>query len=162
MKKTDLSKYTSTVEMTNKKLGLTIAIGFVVGVVTWLLTLLLQSYVVEPIFCRSADSFGACANGGTIAIVIALILTHTAGLFGLVRFGVFRPLLIVLAALITLIGVQSWLGSLAWYEAAAWLGLLTALAYALYAWIARMASFVVSLVVMIVVIVALRIAMAQL
>lgn len=135
------NKYTATTGFSRTRFGLVVVIGLLVGVLTWLVSLLLRWAFVEPVFCRSADSFNACANGGTIAIVVALILVNFLGLFALIRLGVYRPLLVVLAAVVTLWGVHSWLGGLSWYEASLWYGLVFAVSYILYAWLARLVSF---------------------
>lgn len=134
----------------------TLATGLFVGVAGWLLNLAIQRFFVEPIFCRNADSFAMCANGGTIAWVIAIIIVSAAGLFSLVRIGVFRPLLVVLAAVIALWGVSSWLGPLEWWQAMLWQGALFALAYMLFTWIARAERFPVAFIVTILVILLMR------
>ena len=134
----------------------TILAGFAVGAAGWLLNLAIQRFFVEPVFCRNADSFSACANGGTVAWVIAIIIVSAVGLFSLVRTGIFRPLLVVLAAVVTLWGAASWLGPLTWWQATLWQGALFALAYILFAWIARTERFPVAFIVTILVIIILR------
>src|SRR4051812_20656734 len=111
--------------------------GLLVGVVGWLASMAIQTWIIEPIFCRSAQTFSVCSNGGTIAWAVALIIVSIVGLLSLVRTGVFRPLLVVLASLVTLWGVSAWLGPLPWWQALLWHGLLFAAAYSLFAWIAR-------------------------
>lgn len=157
----NLDKYISVVEYSKRRLGLTTAVGVLVGVLTWLLSLFVQWAFVEPVFCRSVDSFNACANGGTISIVIALAIVNSLGLFALIRLGVFRPLLVVIAALVTLAGTNSWLGSLSWYEASLWYGLLFGITYALYAWVARIKTFWAALALMAIILFGLRLFMAR-
>ena len=158
----NLDRYISTIDYSKQRLGLTTVVGLAVGAGTWLLSLLLQSVFVEPVFCRSADSFGACANGGTISIVIALAVMNILGLFALIRLGIYRPLLIVIVSLLTLAGIHSWLGGFSWYEASLWYALLFGLTYTLYAWIARLNSFLLALIVMVVLLSTLRVFMTQL
>jgi hypothetical protein len=121
-------------------------IGFVLGVSAWLLNLGIQRFIVEPFFCHNADSFGVCAQGGTVAWVAAVIIALAAGLFTLVRFNVYRPLLIVLAVVISLWGVANWLGPLSWWQASLWHGVLFALAFALFTLIARIERFGIAFV----------------
>lgn len=130
--------------------------GLIVGVVGWLVSLAIQAWIIEPIFCRSAQTFNVCSNGGTIAWTVALIIVSIVGLLSLVRTGVFRPLLVVLATLIALWGVSAWLGPLPWWQALLWHGVLFALAYSLFAWVARIQSFLLSLIVTIVLIIIVR------
>ncbi len=130
--------------------------GLFVGIVGWLVSMAIQAWIIEPIFCRSAQTFNVCSNGGTIAWTVALIIVSIVGLLSLVRTGVFRPLLVVLATLIALWGVSAWLGPLTWWQALLWHGVLFALAYSLFAWVARIQSFLLSLVVTIVLIIIAR------
>lgn len=130
--------------------------GLAVGIVGWLLSIGLQRFFIEPVFCRNADAFATCAQGGTVAWIVALVIASAVGLVVLVRTSVFRPLLVVLAAIITLWGVSTWLGPLVWWQALLWHGLLFALAYALYGWLARAEKFPVAFISTVVVILALR------
>lgn len=130
--------------------------GLFVGIVGWLTTMAIQAWIIEPIFCRSAQTANVCSSGGTIAWVTALIIVSIVGLLSLVRTGVFRPLLVVLAALIALWGVSTWLAPLPWWQALLWHGALFTLAYSLFAWLARVQSFLLSLIVTIVVIIVIR------
>lgn len=136
-------------------IGATIT-GFMVGLIGWLVSMGLQMWIIEPIFCRSAQSFGVCSNGGTIAWGVAMVIVSIIGLFGLVRGGVFRPLLVVLAALIALWGANSWLGAFEWWQSALWQGGLFAVAYGLFAWVARLMSFILALILTIVLIIGAR------
>lgn len=137
-------------------IGAIAIVGALVGIATWLLSLLLQTAVIEPLFCRSADQFAICGSGGTIAFSIAAVIAHIAGLFALVRIGTYRPLLVVLATIVTLWGIQLWLGSLQWFEATLFYGFVVAVCYALYAWLSRVVSFGVTVAIILVVIVLTR------
>lgn len=132
-------------------------IGFVVGVAVWLMNLGIQKFFIEPFFCHNADSFGVCAQGGTVAWIIAIVIGMAAGLFTLVRFNVFRPLLIVLASIISLWGVASWLGPLSWWQASLWHGALFALAFGLFTLIARIERFGIAFVATVILILLFRI-----
>jgi hypothetical protein len=149
--------FLSTIDYSKQHVALTAAAGALVGSLTWVLSLFLQRALIEPVFCRSADAFTACANGGTTSIVLSLIAMNIIGLVILNRLGIYRPLLVILAALATLAGVNGWLGGLSWYEASLWYGLVFAAAYALYTWIARLTSFTSALIAMMVVIIIFRV-----
>ena len=68
----------------------------------------------------------------------------------------YRPLLIILAAILALWGIQSIVAVLPWYWALAGMIAVGALAYSLFAWIARIRSFILSAVVAIVIAVIIR------
>lgn len=121
-------------------------VGFGVGVVGWLLTLFFKNVVVASLFCRSADTFTLCSNGGTIAWDISYIIMALASVFVLMRTNMIRPLLVALAALAALWGIGAWLMPMAWWQAMLWSGLLFGLAYALFSWLASHTIFMVSLV----------------
>ena len=131
-------------------------IGAVTGALTWGLNLLLQRFFIEPVFCRSADSFSVCANGGMVAFNIALVVMAIVSVVALVRFGGYRPLLVAIAVIISFWSAGAWLGVLRWYEAALWLTLLMAVAYVGYSWVARIKSFPISVVAMALVVILAR------
>jgi len=124
-----------------KSLIAPLVIGLVVGIVGWLLNLFLQRYFIEPVFCRSTDSFAVCSNGGNVAWAIAHIVLAGLSIIVMVRYLVFRPLLVAVAALLSVWGVAAWLSQMPWYSAIAWQAILFAFAYALFAWIARNDKF---------------------
>lgn len=131
-------------------------IGAVVGGLGWLLALLLQQTVIESLLCRSTDSFGACAQGGTYAWWFAMGLLALAGLFVMVNRGIYRPLLVVMAAFASVWGIWAWLGYLEWWQAVLWQSVLLGLAYGLYTLIARISNFGFSLGAMVVAILVVR------
>lgn len=131
-------------------------VGALVGIVTWLLSLLFQAAIIQPLFCRSTETFSVCNNGGNIAFTLAAVIAHIAGLYALVRTNAYRPLLVVLATIVTLWGIQVWLGNLAWFEATLFYGFVVAMAYALFAWLARVVSFGLALAIILVIIVLSR------
>ena len=119
-------------------------IGFATGVVGWLFYMAISQFFIEPVFCRSAETFGVCRNGGTIAWVSAHIVVLAAATAALARLGVYRPLLIVLGVLVSLWAAHSWLGGLEWYVSLLWQGFLFGIAVALFGWIARIPNFVIA------------------
>ncbi len=116
-------------------------IGFVTGVIGWLVYMAISQFFIEPVFCSSAETFAICKNGGTIAWVSAHIVVLAAATAALARLGVYRPLLIIIGVLVALWGAHSWLGGLQWYSAMVWQGLLFGVAMALFGWIARIPNF---------------------
>lgn len=136
-------------------------VGFGVGLFGWLLSLAVQNFFIINVFCRSADDFGVCANGGNVAWAIAFVLVGAISVFALVRLVIYRPLLIVLAAFVALWGIAPWLAPLDWYWQALWNTLLFGLAYSVFAWLATIERFLYSVVAMAVVVLLTRLALMQ-
>lgn len=133
-----------------------LSVGAGAGFFGWLLFLALDNWIVRAVFCRSADSVGVCANAESLSWAIAIVLVGLASLFVLVRANVFRPLLVVLAAIVALWMVGVWFVPLVWWIGLIWHTLLFALAYALFAWVVSTENFVYALIVTIVLVVGLR------
>ena len=131
--------------------------GAGLGLASWLLTMAVKQVIFVPLFCGDPTN-AACVGATGSAGVLALIVTGIIGLLGLVRLGVYRPLLVALAAAVSLWGVALWTGSMQWYEAIAWSVLLYALVYAVYTWLVRPRTFAIALVLVIVVAVLSRVA----
>jgi len=132
-----------------------VLLGVILGAITWLLTLLLERFVITPVFCADAGN-GICMNASTVAGNIALVLSAIGGLLGLIRLGVYRPLLVVIAASIVLWGLAGWLGGLLWYEALAWTVLLYAATYAAFAWLVRPRFFLAAIILVLIVVIVAR------
>lgn len=131
-------------------------IGLGVGLVGWLLMIVFRNFIIEPVLCRSADTFVICNNGGTVAWVAAHVIVGVASLAALVRMNVYRPLLVVIAVFAALWGIGAWLAPMAWYWGLLWEGVLFAVAYALFAWLASLERFLFSIIATVVVVVAIR------
>lgn len=135
-------------------------VGASVGLLVALLTELVSRFFIEPVFCRSADSFAICANGGTIAYNATLVIVSMIAVGALVKLNVFRPLLVALGAAASLWGMNRYIGGLPVLEYGFWMVLLFALAYLLFFWLMRARNFVVSLVALIAVVIAIRLVLA--
>lgn len=136
---------------------ITAAIGAATGLVGWLLYLGVANYFIEPIFCKDASTYGVCRNGGTIAWIASHVVVVAAAVAAMARFAVYRPLLVAIGVIAALWGAHAWLGTMAWYMGGLWQTLLFALAFALFAWIARAKNFLVALIVTLAVVVAARV-----
>lgn len=123
-----------------------LGVGAVAGALGWLLYLGVATYFIEPVFCRSAETFTICRSGGTVAWVTAHLVVLAAAVAVLARLAIYRPLLVVLAVLASLWGAHGWLGGMTWYAGVGWQALLFAAAFAAFGWIARTANFFVALI----------------
>ncbi len=140
------------IEMKRRTVLQVAGLGVALGIAAWLLTIAIRQIVFIPLFCDDATNsmcISATANAGVVATIVVTI----AGLMGLVRFGIYRPLLIAIAGAATLWGLAGWTSGLGWLEALLWSALLYALTYVAFLWIARIRPFVVALVIVVLVVI---------
>lgn len=146
----------SLIELSRQALFQVALLGAGLGLLYWLLTLLVRQVVFVPLFCGDPTS-NMCVGATGSAGVIALIITSIAGLMGLVRLAMYRPLLVALAAAVSLWGLAAWTANLYWFEAIAWSILLFALSYVLFTWLVRPRSFAFAVISILVVVILIRI-----
>lgn len=132
-----------------------VLLGIIIGAVSWLLTLLIGRFALGGLLC--GDQSPVCESSTVVAGNIALILTAIGGLLGLVRFGIYRPLLVVIAVVIALWGIGGYTYGMEWYEAMAWMTLLSGLAYATFTWLVRPRLFLIAIVLVLVALILTRI-----
>ena len=135
-----------------------LASGAIAGVMTWVLTYILTEYVLGMIACRTGSSIIGCNDAGSVSAIIALIIASIAGLTILVRRRIFRPLLVVLAAGISLWGING-----SWLEERNIVNFLltvvvTALVYVVFAWFAKVRQFWIALVISVLLVIIFRLA----
>ncbi len=133
-----------------------LVVGALTGAVGWLLYMAVSKFFIIPVFCRSADAFAICSNGGTIAWIIAHIIAGVLAVAVLARMGMYRPLLIVIAVLAALWSAHAWLGVLPWYGALGWQVVLFAIAFALFGWLARASNLVFVIILLVIFVVLSR------
>ena len=139
--------------------GRTVGIGAGLGLVFWLLTLLLGNYVIEPLACRDTANAVLCANSVGLSGNIATILTAVLGLFVMVRWGIFRPIILVVATAALLWDLAAMTNGLFWAEALLWSILLYAGSYGLFAWIARYSRLWAVIAISVLIVLIIRIAL---
>jgi len=137
-----------------------ISIGVGAGLVYWILTILLNRYIVEPAACRQFADLALCVNATPIAGNIANILVAVIALLVMIRMGVVRPLVIVLATLAVLWGLASWTVGFSSGQILLSAIVLYAVSYALFAWVTRATQLWVTIAISLVVIVAIRLGLA--
>jgi hypothetical protein len=111
--------------------------GAGIGVLWWLLTFLIDHFVVDPLLCKSAIDANTCSNSIELSGNIATILASVVGLGLLIRQRVLRPIVVALASAITLWGLAVWVDDLVYGEALLWGAFLYGLTYMLYSWVSR-------------------------
>lgn len=130
------------------------ATGAGVGFIASILSYLLGTFVFGAILCQ--DGGTECGNVGQYSMIVSIVIASVAGLIGLMRLRIYRPLLVVIAAMISLWGFHALTAGLAWYWSIIVTTLLFAVAYGLYSWIARLRSIVVTLVAILVLVIISR------
>lgn len=91
-----------------------------------------------------------------VLMIVSVGFAHFLGLIGLIRLQVLRPLLVILAAVATVWGLWTWTEALPWWAELINAGLLTGLAYSFYAWINRLLTFAVALIISVVAVIVAR------
>lgn len=136
------------------KIGL---VGAALGVVQWVLAGIIRQFIVEPLFCGSQFDAAMCSNALVLAGDMATVLVAVVGLFALIRLGVFRPIVVVIATAIATWGVSGWTMGMGVSEVIAWTAVLYGLSYALFTWMSRYYQTTVVLIMVVVVVAAARI-----
>ena len=143
------------VPMTWRELARIGAIGAVIGALSVGLYVLFHTYIFQAVLCRDQANT-ACGQAATYAAITTAFIASFVAVVVLAHIRVYRPLLIILAAILALWGIQSIVVVLPWYWALAGMIAVGALAYSLFAWIARIRSFILSAVAAIVIAVIIR------
>ena len=138
------------VPMTWRELARIGAIGAVIGALSVCLYVLFHTYIFQAVLCRDQANT-ACGQAATYAAITTAFIASFVAVVVLAHIRVYRPLLIILAAILALWGIQSIVAVLPWYWALAGMIAVGALAYSLFAWIARIRSFILSAVAAIVI-----------
>ncbi|HEU0266699.1 MAG TPA: hypothetical protein VFQ70_03655 [Candidatus Saccharimonadaceae bacterium] len=138
----------------------TLIVGALVGIIVWGLTWLLNKGVFSPLMCHATIA-NTCSQTSAYAAIAAQIIAAIFGLITLVRQRVFRPLLVVLAASITLWGVVSDVHNTVWYAALVACVITYALAYAAFMLLARIRMLLLSLVAIVVLFVITRLVLTS-
>ena len=134
-----------------------LVLGGVIGLGIWGVGLLLNSFVFANYFCQDGIA-GQCEAAKNYAVVSATVIGAIAGLMGLIRLRVYRPLLVLIATIISLWGLVQISWDMTWYIGALVSIVLYLLAFGTYTWLARIRDFWISLIVIFVLVIAVRLA----
>lgn len=130
--------------------------GVITGAIVAVGYYLLQNLVFSAVMCREGAS-ASCGDAPVYAMTVSMIIGGLAGLIILAQARVYRPLLIVIAAAIMMWSFHTLIGDMIWYWGLIVMAVLFGLTYTLFAWIARLRSFVAAVVVIAITVVLLRI-----
>ena len=146
---------TSIMPMTNRDFIGVLILGTLIGVAIWGVSVVLDKYLFASLVCGDYVAT-TCDSSVSYANSIASIAGAIAMLIGLIRLRVFRPLLVVLAAMISLWGLPQLLHETNWFVVAIACALLYGLAYGVYTWLARVRQFVLAAATIVVLVVIVR------
>lgn len=132
-----------------------VLLGIILGAATWLLTIVIDRFIMSALLCGGQGP--TCETSTLVAGNVAIVLAAIGGLLGMVRLGVYRPLLVVIAAAIVLWGLSGYTLGMQWYEAMAWTVLFTAVTYAAFVWLVRPRFFLFAIILVLVVVILARI-----
>lgn len=143
------------IHMTIRQLIGTAITGLAAGIVAWLAGWLFDSVIFGPLLCHGAAG-SQCTAAPAYSEVAALVVATGAGVFGLVRLQVFRPLLVGLAVALSLWGIEAQLMDGSWLVGVSVLAGLYAIAYTLYAWVVRIRSLLVAVILVVAILILIR------
>lgn len=144
------------VNMTITDILRVLAVGLLVGLVTMGLYYALNYYIFSAALCRSGVE--GCSSAPTYSAVIATVVGIIVGIIALAKAGVYRPLPLAIAAVIALWGMFGPLSNnVVWYWGLLVGAVFYGLAYILFAWLSRIRSFLLSVLVLAVVAIFIRV-----
>jgi hypothetical protein len=126
-----------------------IIIGLVGGALVWILRLMLESWVLSPLFCRTPDTASICANAGSTAFVMSLIIVGSVAVSLLVSTRVFRPVLVTLATFVSLGALWFILDSRSAILATLLSAIFGALLYLFFALVAAVKRYLLAIILMV-------------
>lgn len=136
-----------------------LVLGFIVGLVIPFLGWMITTWIIGPVFCKASSSFALCATGGLWGYHIAAVLLSAGAVAILAGWAVYRPLIISLASLLTLWGLQFYLASVftqsgvEYYFTSA---ILFAATYFLFYWLMRLRNFAFSIALAVIALIVVR------
>lgn len=141
----------------SKSLWQSAVIGLFLGIIYCGLVVLINQLIIGQLFCKTNTDSILCSRSLIISGDIASILVATLGVGLMLRFYLPRPLIISLAAAVSLWGLSGWTNGLNWWEILGWSILLYTVSYVLYSWIVRYMKIIPVLIIATVVVVIIRI-----
>lgn len=132
----------------------TLAVGAIVGVISTGLYYVLNRYIFGAALCRSGVE--GCENAPVYATLIATVVGIMVGIVALAKAGTYRPLPVAIAVGIAMSGLFVLMNGGVWYWNLLVGAGLFGLAYAVFSWLARVRSFILSIILLVVTTVVVR------
>lgn len=118
--------------------------GALVGAITFILYLLLNKLVFEPILCRDTIALAHCGSKDEFSSGVAIVLASLLGLFLLVRERVYRPILAIIGVCVSLWSILGLVALLPVVLAGFVTVILFGICYVLFSWLVQPTSLLIS------------------
>lgn len=151
----------SYVDLPVKQAARSLFVGIGAGVLSWAISRVLLVWVFTKVFCGEGLNVDRCANAGVYADSIALILVAIAGIYFLVRFGIYRPLVVVVASVVALWPLLTMVYGLSYLAGIIICAIMFGLAYLAFTWLVRIRPIWLSIIFVAIVVVATRLILAS-
>lgn len=135
-----------------------LVLGGLIGLLIWIVSVCMHRYVFDAYFC-GGDIVRQCGSASTYSIVVGTLVGAVVALGGLIRLRVYRPLLVLIASILSTWGIVQLSWSFSWLTGILIVIALFALTFGLYSWIARVREFWLTLLLMVVLVVSVRLAL---
>lgn len=122
--------------LTQRSLLTTLLIGAVSGMAAWGLMVVIDKFILTPIFCTNDANISVCVASTQIAANLATVIVGVAAIPVLLRAGVSRVVLVAIASIVALWGISAWIVA-PWYVGLVVTAITYALVYAALAWLCR-------------------------
>lgn len=133
-------------------------VGMAVGVLTWLVAVGINRFMLVPMFCGNVANAALCAQGTVIAAAMSGVLVGIMAVPVLAMLRVRRPLLVVVAVFIALWQLDVW--SMAPLWAMLWSAIAYGLMYLALLWLNRIRGNGAALLLMAVLVALARVVIA--
>lgn len=143
--------------VTNYKWFKITLLGAATGLVTWLLSLGIGTFILDPLMCQGQLS--GCSAVPVVAYNIAAVVATVLALGAMIRWLIPRALVVAIASLVALWGVGTFTKDFFWLEAAGWTIVLFALAYTVFSMIVRVRNIAIVIACSLIVVILARLMM---
>lgn len=143
---TEIEKPAAIISMPRSNFIRILLLGGVIGLLVWGLGFMLNRFVFDVYFCQGEVS-SQCGSAKNYAVAAASLVGVIVALWGLIRFGVYRPLLVVIASMLSTWGIVQMSWSLDTLSGLIVTVLFYAASFGLFSWVSRIREFWITLVI---------------
>lgn len=119
--------------------------GASVGAISYLMHLVFERFIFDPILCRESAAIVRCESASAISAGTAMVVGSFIGLTLLVRERIYRPILAIIGLTVSLWGVFMLVAQLPAVLALVVVSLIFAAAYVLFSWLVQPKSLEISI-----------------
>lgn len=114
-----------------------ILIGALMGLAFWVITVLIDKFIISPALCRTTSDSLSCVDSILVSGNIATILIAVIGTIAMILLQMAQPLIVTVTTAAALWGLAQWTSGLSIVEIIIWSVVTYVLAYLLFSWITR-------------------------